>query len=255
MAEIITISGDKSLQTEGKNPLKGNIKAVYDWELLLLSPGEPKTHLNGLPLDTTGGISREQLIHFVDTHPVYVAGDRMLEAGSGDRKAQGIRVGLAGQQPEDQAGREGVPAPDAVDDIGDVIVRADDEILAVVQAARPAVMIGAETFAQGDRLHLQVWKCLQHLFTYRPVFIGIQCSGLDILLPGTSFQADAQCILAVLLIGDAHVHKRDDLGPSLREPASRTSTGSCDSCNRTRRSVRVPWHCGPPAGTILRQSG
>ena len=95
-----------------------------------------------LALDTAGTVAASQLLDLSNSNHVVVAFDGMLQSGSSNSKLNSFLGGLAVQQGVDQAAAEGVAAAHAVDDIPDLILLGNIEVLAVIQACRPAVPVG-----------------------------------------------------------------------------------------------------------------
>ena len=93
---------------------------------------------------------RLELIRELDTElaEVYMV---MLQAGCRHSKLQRglfVRIGV---QAVNQTAAEGVAAAHAVNDIGDGVLAGEEEVLAVVQAGRPVVVVGRLRLTQGNR--------------------------------------------------------------------------------------------------------
>jgi len=96
-----------------------------------------------------------KLFHFRPGKRFEIAWNGVLQTGSGHGKFQGIAMVTERVQAVNQAAREAVPSPDAIHDVGDLVMAAEHEFAAVMQACRPAVVRSAPRFAQRDRQHLQ----------------------------------------------------------------------------------------------------
>src|ERR1700690_405527 len=105
---------------------------------------ETRCRTGGLPpnssLDAAGAAALRQSLDLVRAEAVVIPWQRMLQTRCGDRELQRLLVARESLEPVDQPGREGVASSHAVHDVRDLVVPADQETLAVVQAGRPPVV-------------------------------------------------------------------------------------------------------------------
>ena len=99
-----------------------------------------------------------------------------------------------------QTAREAVTAAHAVDDIPDLILLGNIEVLAVIQARRPAVPVRAVALAQRNRDALHVRVGFQNFVAKRAVFIAVQLAGFDVHI-----DRNFQRLLYVLFVGNRHI--------------------------------------------------
>ena len=99
-----------------------------------------------------------------------------------------------------QAAREAVTAAHAVDDIPDLILLGNIEVLAVIQACRPAVPVGtvALTKRDGDALHVRI--AFQDLIAERAVLFAVQLAGFNVHI-----DRNFERFLYIFLVGDRHI--------------------------------------------------
>ena len=111
----------------------------------------------------------------------------------------------------EQAAGKAVAAADAVHDVANLVLLGNVEVLAVVQAGRPAVPVGAVALAQRDGDHLHVRIRREHLVAERLVLCAVQLAGLDVHI----VHGDLKGLLHVFLVGDGHVDILCDLAHDL----------------------------------------
>ena len=99
-----------------------------------------------------------------------------------------------------QTTREAVTAAHAVDDIPDLILLGNIEVLAVIQACRPAVPVGtvALTKRDGDALHVRI--AFQDLISECFVFFAVQLAGFNVHI-----DRNFERFLYIFLVGDRHI--------------------------------------------------
>ena len=81
---------------------------------------------------------------------------------------------------EHEAAREGVATTYAINDVRNLIMLADDEFFAVVQARGPAVMRGAARFPQRDCDRFQIREFPQYVFRQLLISRRIQLAGMHV---------------------------------------------------------------------------
>ena len=132
----------------------------------------------------------------------------MLQSRSSNSELNSFLSGLAGQQAVDQAAAEGVAAANAVDDLQLVLL--GEAVLIgsnIVQHCAPAVLGSVVALTQGDSDLLEV-ELVSQLLSHALVALGIQLAAVDI----GSLGLDAEHVLCVLLVGDAHVNILAQIG-------------------------------------------
>ena len=87
-----------------------------------------------LTLNPARTAALDQALDFFARKPIEVAGDRVLQARGGDGKLEGVLMRVRWRSPKIEAAGEAVAAAHAIDDVRDVVVAAEQEILAVVEA-------------------------------------------------------------------------------------------------------------------------
>src|SRR5207244_2974127 len=92
-----------------------------------------------------------ELLHFLTTEPAEVARDRVLETRRCYRELQRLSMACHVQQPVDQSAREAIAPADAIHDVRDVVITAEQKIFPIVEARRPTIVRRALRFAQRDR--------------------------------------------------------------------------------------------------------
>ena len=135
----------------------------------------------------------------------------MLQSRSSNSELNSILSALAVQQSVDQAAAEGVTAANAVDDLQLVLL--GEAVLIgsnIVQHCAPAVLGSVVALTQGDSDLLEV-ELVSQLLCNALVALSIQLAAVDI----GSLGLDAEHVLCVLLVGDAHVNVLAQLGHSL----------------------------------------
>ena len=80
----------------------------------------------------------------------------MFQAGSRHGEFQRLLVAAKGLQAVDQPAGKAVAATHPIHDVRDLVMTAGQELLAVMQARRPAVMRRALRLAQRDRNHFEI---------------------------------------------------------------------------------------------------
>ena len=159
-----------------------------------------------LPLHTAGAVAAGQLLHLRDGGEVVVALDGVLQSG-GRHGELHRRLGvLAGQQGVDQAAAEAVAAADAVDDV-QVVELGEAVIGPVVEHGGPIVVKGALALPKGNGDLLKA-ELVRQLLGHGLVALFIQLAGGDV----GSLGLNAEHVLGVLLVGDAHVHVLAQVG-------------------------------------------
>ena len=137
---------------------------------------------------------------------------RVLQAARRDGKLERGLLVLIVVQTVDQAAGKAVAAADAVDDVADLVLLGNIEVLAVVQAGRPAVPVGTVALAQrdGNASSYSGYAC-EHLVAERLVLCAVQLAGLDVHI----VHGDLERLLHVFLVGDRHIHILCDLAHDL----------------------------------------
>ena len=159
-----------------------------------------ETHQPLLPLHSSRAVAAHEFGHVGDGHAVKIADDAVLEATGCNCEFERRLLVLVMIQAIDQAAREAVAAADTIDDIADFVFLRDVEALAVVQARRPAIPIGAVALAErdGDALHIRIR--FQHLITERAVFFAVEFAGFHIRV-----DRDFKRLLHIFLVGDCNI--------------------------------------------------
>lgn len=129
----------------------------------------------------------------------------MFEAGSGDGEFQGVLVAGEVEYPVDEAAGETIAATHAVDDMGDVVVLAEEEFLAVVEAGGPAIVGGAVGFAQGHGKRFELGVGVENLVRKLLILRSVEFAGMDV-----DIELNAKGHLAVLFIGDPVVDELEE---------------------------------------------
>src|SRR3954466_14762711 len=111
---------------------------------------EAATAGSGLALYTPTGVSLHERLDLAHADAVDVAKDGMLETRRGCRELEGLLVVPVRTQTVDQSRGERITGAHAIDDVGDVVMAAHEELSAVEQARAPAIPIGAMTLPEGD---------------------------------------------------------------------------------------------------------
>ena len=132
----------------------------------------------------------------------------MLQGGGRHGKLDGFLRGLTGQQGVDQPGAEGIAAAHPVHD-AEVVLLGEAAILTVVQHSGPVVVAGGDGGTQGDG-HLLKAKLVHQLLGYALITRLVQLAAIDI----AALSLDAEHVLGVLLVGDAHIHIAAQVGHS-----------------------------------------
>src|SRR5262245_43244909 len=91
------------------------------------------------PLHPTRTAAFQQRLHIVDRAAIEIAGHRVLQTTRRHRELERLLVRPERIQPVDQAPRETIAAADAIDDVRDLVMPAQQKLLAIVVARRPAV--------------------------------------------------------------------------------------------------------------------
>ena len=132
----------------------------------------------------------------------------MLQSRSSNSELNSFLSALAGQQAVDQAAAEGVTAANAVDDV-QVILLGEAVLVGsnIVQHSAPAVVESAVALTQGDSDLLEV-ELVSQLLGNALVALSVQLAAVDI----GSLGLDAEHVLCVLLVGDAHVNVLAQIG-------------------------------------------
>src|SRR3990172_8618790 len=113
-----------------------------------------------LALDPARASLAQKLLDLLDRAAVHVAGDGVLQAGGRHGEFERVPVLAAAQPPEYQPRGKRISCPHPIHHIQYFIARAVKELLAVVEARRPAVPIGVVAFTQRDRLLTETGKGL-----------------------------------------------------------------------------------------------
>ena len=129
----------------------------------------------------------------------------MLEAGSGYRKFERFLVRRQGEEAIDEAAGEGIASTNAVDDVGDFVMAADEEFLTIVHAGGPAVVACTFRFAQSDGDGFERRVFAQNFFGEGLIDGVTELAGVDIDIGG-----DAEGHLAIFFIGDDDVNVRHE---------------------------------------------
>ena len=106
--------------------------------------------MNWSALHAPAAAPLHQAFHLGHAHAVEVAADGVLEAAGRHGEFQRRLFILIGVEAINQAAAEAVAAAHAVHDVGDAVLAAEEEVLAVVEAGAPVVVVGALGFTQGD---------------------------------------------------------------------------------------------------------
>ena len=114
-----------------------------------------------LSLHPTRAVAAHEFCYVGNGNTVEIADDAVLEAACRDCEFQCGLLAFVMVQAIEQAARNAVAAADAVDDVPNFVPLGNEKVLAVVQARRPAIPVGAVALAErdGDALHVWVWKC------------------------------------------------------------------------------------------------
>ena len=135
----------------------------------------------------------------------------MLQAARCHGKLQRGLLVLIVVETVEQAAGKAVAAADAVHDVANLVLLGNVEVLAVVQAGRPAVPVGTVALAQRDGDHLHIGIRREHFVAERLVLCAVQLAGLDVHI----VHGDLKGLLHVLLVGDGHVDILCDLAHDL----------------------------------------
>ena len=156
----------------------------------------------GLPLDAPGAVAPGQLLHLGHGDHVVVPLDGVLQGGGRHGELHRRLGGLAGQQGVDQAAAEGVAAAHPVDDVQLVLL--GEAVLAggrVVQHGGPAVVKGGVALPEGDG-HLLKAEPVRQLLGHGLVALVVDLAAVNVGV----LRLDAEHVLGILLVGNAHVH-------------------------------------------------
>ena len=126
----------------------------------------------------------------------------MLQSGSSHSKLNSSLGGLAVHQGVNQAAAEAVAAAHTVDDVQVILLGEAVLVLChIVQHGAPAVVERGVAFPQGDGNHLKA-KLVSQLLGNGLVALMVQAAAVDV----GGLGLDAEHVLGILLVGDAHVH-------------------------------------------------
>ena len=121
---------------------------------------------------------------------------------------------LAGEQGVDQAAAEAVATANTVDDVQVILLGEAVLVLGnVIQHGAPAVVEGRVAFPQSDGYHFKA-ELVRQLFGNGLVALVVQAAAVDV----GGLSLDAEDILGVLFVGNAHIHVLAQIGhgfPSL----------------------------------------
>ena len=126
----------------------------------------------------------------------------MLQRRSRNRKFYSCLGVLAGEQGVDQTAAEAVTAANAVDDVQVVLLGEAVLVLCnIVEHCAPAVVKCGVAFTQGDSDHLKA-ELISQLLCNGFVALVVKAAAVNI----GSLGLNAEYVLGVLLVGDAHIH-------------------------------------------------
>ena len=134
-------------------------RRMPDYELCIMNYA-----LEILPRNPATGVAGHEFLDFCHGYAVVVAVDGVLEARSGNCEVESLLVVAGiGLEAVNQAAHERIAAAHAVNEVGYLVFRRFEEGLAVVENARPVVVVGVDAAAEcGDYL-LGVGETLHNL--------------------------------------------------------------------------------------------
>ena len=130
----------------------------------------------------------------------------VLQAGGGHGEVDGALVVLAREQGVDQAAAEAVAAAHAVHDM-DAVGGGEAGGAVAVEHTGPVVVRGRDAAPQGDGDLLEA-EALRQLLGHADIALVADLAGVQVRIRG----GDAEHVLGILLVGDAHIHIGHQLG-------------------------------------------
>src|SRR5262245_11281471 len=150
-----------------------------------------------LALHTAWSAAGKEALNFKKRWPIDITGDGVLQTGCGNCEVQSVLLGHAGAESIDQSGAEGVTCSYTLDDVRNVVARACQQRLAIVQTGRPTVLASGLAFPKGYSLELEIRVREKHLpGDGFKAALRVTCSSL--LLIG---EVDAKGERAIFLVG------------------------------------------------------